>query len=52
MKTKIFLNYLILFLIIAFTNISEMYGQCNMQVYANQTVICEGDSVTIWGDGG
>lgn len=51
MKTKIFLNYLKLFLIIAFTNISEIYGQCNMQVYANQTVICEGDSVTIWGDG-
>ena len=51
MKTKIFLNYLILFLIIASYNISEIYGQCNMQVYANQTVICQGDSVAIWGDG-
>jgi gliding motility-associated-like protein len=51
MKTKNFLNYLILFLIIASYNISEIYGQCNMQVYANQTVICQGDSVAIWGDG-
>jgi len=52
MKTKKFFNYLILFLIIAFTNITEMYAQCEITAFANDTIICQGDSVTIWSDGG